>query len=64
MSKLKQYYTDDAEKNVDNIISKLKQKTIDYATAKNDILSLDNLNLLNIDAENIDEVLEYETQGI
>ena len=48
MSKVKQYYTDIAEKNVDAIITKLKQNTIDYATAKNDILAVDDINLLNI----------------
>jgi|TARA_S200002703_G_scaffold157139_1_gene164291 hypothetical protein len=64
MSKVKQYYTDVAEKNVDAIILKLKQKTIDMTTAKNDILAVKDVNLLNIDAENVDEVLHYETQGI
>ena len=64
MSKVKQYYTDVAEKNVDEIILKLKQKTIDMTTAKNDILAVKDVNLLNIDEENVDEVLHYETQGI
>ena len=64
MSKVKQYYTDIAEKNVDAIITKLKQNTIDYAMTKNDILAVDDINLLNIDADNVDEVLEYETTGI
>tara|TARA_R100001480_G_C4623798_1_gene166809 strand:+ start:324 stop:524 length:201 start_codon:yes stop_codon:yes gene_type:complete len=62
MSKVKQYYTDVAEKNVDAIILKLKQKTIDMTTAKNDILAVKDVNLLNIDADNVDEVLYYETQ--
>ena len=60
MSKVKQYYYDDAEKKVDDIIVKLKSNSIDYETAKNDILAVDNLELLNIDDENIDEVLTYE----
>jgi len=64
MSKVKQYYTNVAEKNVDAIILKLKQKTIDMTTAKNDILAVKDVNLLNIDADNVDEVLYYETQGI
>ena len=34
MSKVKQYYTDVAEKNVDAIILKLKQKTIDMTINK------------------------------
>jgi len=62
MSKVKQYYTNVAEKNVDAIILKLKQKTIDMTTAKNDILAVKDVNLLNIDADNVDEVLYYETQ--
>tara|TARA_Y100001973_G_C5150970_1_gene308096 strand:+ start:70 stop:282 length:213 start_codon:yes stop_codon:yes gene_type:complete len=60
MSKVKQYYYDDAEKKVDDIIVKLKSNSIDYETAKNDILAVENLELLNIDDENIDEVLTYE----
>ncbi len=60
MSKVKQYYYDDAEKKVDDIIVKLKSNSIDYETAKNDILAIENLELLNIDDENIDEVLTYE----
>ena len=64
MSKVKQYSENVAEKSVDAIILKLKQKTIDMTTAKNDILAVKDVNLLNIDAENVDEVLHYETQGI
>ena len=60
MSKVKQYYYDDAEKKVDDIIVKLKSNSIDYETAKNDILAVENLELLNIDDENIDEVLSTE----
>ena len=60
MSKAKQYYTDVAEKSVDAIILKLKQKTIDFTTAKNDILAVEGLDLINIDAENVDEVIETE----
>ena len=60
MSKVKQYYYDDAEKKVDDIIVKLKSNSIDYETAKNDILAIENLELLNIDDENIDEVLSTE----
>ena len=41
MSKVKQYYQDVAEKSVDAIILKLKQKTIDFTTAKNDILAVE-----------------------
>tara|TARA_Y100000289_G_C3805037_1_gene90905 strand:- start:74 stop:277 length:204 start_codon:yes stop_codon:yes gene_type:complete len=62
MSKVKQYYTDVAEKTVDAILLKLKQKTIDFDTAKNDILAVDNVNLLNVDADNIDELIYNELE--
>ena len=60
MSKVKQYYTDVAEKSVDAIILKLKQKMMNFTTAKNDILAVEGLDLINIDAENVDEVIETE----
>ena len=60
MSKVKQYYQDVAEKSVDAIILKLKQKTIDFTTAKNDILAVEGVQLLNIDTDNVDEVIETE----
>lgn len=60
MSKTKQYYYDNAEKQVDDIIVKLKSNSIDYDTAKNSILAVEGLNLLNIDDENIDEVMQQE----
>ena len=60
MSKVKQYYENVAEKSVDAIILKLKQKTIDFTTAKNDILAVEGLDLINIDTDNVDEVIETE----
>jgi|TARA_R110001592_G_scaffold153550_1_gene382103 hypothetical protein len=60
MSKVKQYYENVAEKSVDAIILKLKQKTIDFTTAKNDILAVEGVQLLNIDTDNVDEVIETE----
>ena len=60
MSKVKQWATDVAEKAVDDIIAKVKNKIIDLKTAKDDILKIDNLALVSIDEDNIDEVLEIE----
>ena len=62
MSKVKQYYTDLTEKNVDDIVSKYVIKEISFKDAKSKIMKLDNLNLLNIDEYNIDEVLISEKE--
>ena len=62
MSKVKQYYTDLTEKNVDDIISKYVINEISFNDAKSKIMKLDNLNLLNIDEDNIDEVLITEKE--
>ena len=62
MSKVKQYYTDLTEKNVDDIISKYVINEISFNDAKSKIMKLDNLNLLNIDEDNIDEVLILEKE--
>ena len=60
MSKVKQWAADVAEKAVDDIIAKVKNKIIDLKTAKDDILKIENLALVDIDEDNIDEVLEME----
>jgi hypothetical protein len=60
MSKVKQWATDVAEKAVDDILTKVKNKIIDLKTAKDDILKIENLALVDIDEDNIDEVLEME----
>jgi|TARA_B100000929_G_scaffold102977_1_gene81454 hypothetical protein len=60
MSKVKQWAADVAEKAVDDILTKVKNKIIDLKTAKDDILKIDNLALISIDEDNIDEVLEME----
>ena len=62
MSKVKQYYTDLTEKNVDDIISKYVINEISFNDAKSKIMKLDNLNLLNIDEYNVDEVLFTEKE--
>ena len=58
MGKVKQWAEDTAEKQVDNIIFKLKDGQIDWDTAKSDILKVDNVNMTGIDEDNIDEVLD------
>ena len=62
MSKVKQYYTDLTEKNVDDIVSKYVINEISFNDAKSKIMKLDNLNLINIDEDNIDEVLILEKE--
>ena len=62
MSKVKQYYTDLTEKNVDDIMKKYVINEISFNDAKSKIMKLDNLNLLNIDEDNIDEVLILEKE--
>ena len=63
MSKVKQYYTDVAEKAVDKIINQVKQNLITKETASADILKVDNLNLIGIDEHNVDEVIELELEA-
>tara|TARA_B100000530_G_scaffold313801_1_gene242419 strand:+ start:28 stop:216 length:189 start_codon:yes stop_codon:yes gene_type:complete len=60
MSKVKQYYTDVAEKAVDKIILQVKQNLISKESAIADIMKVDNLNLIGIDEHNIDEVIDME----
>ena len=60
MSKVKQYYTNEAEKAVDKIILQVKQNLITKETAAKDILKVDNVNLLDIHADNVDEVIDIE----
>ena len=62
MSKVKQYYTDQTEKNVDDVLSKYVINEISFNDAKSKIMKLDNLNLVNIDEDNIDEVLILEKE--
>ena len=53
-----QYAEDTAEKNVDSIISKLKDGQIDLDTAKVMIMKVDNLQMIGINYDNVDEVIE------
>jgi hypothetical protein len=57
MSKVKQWAEDTAEKNVDLIISKVKDGQIDLDTAKKDILNIENVNMTGINADNVEEVI-------
>ena len=49
MAKVKQYYTNEVEKNVDDVLSKYVINEISFNDAKSKIMKLDNLNLVNID---------------
>ena len=61
MSKVKNYYWDEAEKFVDAVLLKLKNNEINKVDAKKEILESNvALDLIDIDAYNIDEVIEME----
>ena len=60
MSKTKNYYWDQAEKKVHEIITNLKNKVIDYDTARTSILNVEAVNLVDIDFDNVDEVIAEE----
>tara|TARA_B100001057_G_C22776784_1_gene921953 strand:- start:1115 stop:1321 length:207 start_codon:yes stop_codon:yes gene_type:complete len=59
MSKVKQYYTNEAETKVDKIIKSYTDNLINESTAIKDIMDVENVNLLNIDDDNVSEVLYY-----
>ena len=58
MSKVKQYAEDTAEKNVDKIILGFKQGVLNKDTTMSKILDVENVNMLGINADNVDEVIE------
>ena len=58
MSKVKQYYTDLTEKQVDDIILSYKSNKITKQDSIDKIMKLDNLELVGIDEYNIDEVVD------
>jgi hypothetical protein len=61
MSKVKNYYWDEAEKFVDNVFDNLKKGLINKSEAKKEILESNvALDLIDINAYNIDEVIEME----
>ena len=57
MSKVKQFYTNEAETKVDKIIKNYTDNLITEQTAIKDIMDVENVNLLNIDDYNVGEVL-------
>ena len=58
--KLKDYITDTVTDKVDKLISKLKDKSIYYETARMNIFSIPNLDMVQIDFDNVDEVIAEE----
>ena len=60
MSKTKNYYWDEAEKAVDKIIINLKNQLITESTAIKEILDVEAVALLDIDAYNVEEFIESE----
>ena len=59
MSKVKQFYTNEAEKSADLIINDYVKCKIDFKTAKDKVLKVENVNLVDIDENNVDEVLFF-----
>ena len=57
MSKVKQWAEDTAEKNVDKIILGFKQGVLNKDTTVTKILDVENVNMLGINADNVDEVI-------
>tara|TARA_B100001175_G_C19148102_1_gene466934 strand:+ start:179 stop:376 length:198 start_codon:yes stop_codon:yes gene_type:complete len=63
MSKTKNYYWDEAEKFVDSVVENLKKGLIDKNEAKKEILESNvALDLIDINAFNIDEVIDNELE--
>ena len=62
MSKVKNYYWDQAEKAVDLILKELKNQSISKETAKAKIMNVEAVNLLDIDEHNVDEVIDMEME--
>ena len=60
MSKVKEYYANEAEKEVDKIISEVKNNAISTEAAKARIMNVDNVNMLGIEEYNVDEVIDME----
>lgn len=62
MSKVKNYYWDQAEKAVDLILKELKNQSISKEAAKAKIMNVEAVNLLDIDEHNVDEVIDMEME--
>ena len=63
MSKTKQWAWDTAEKEVDDILSQLKNNAISKEAAKAKIMNVQNVELCSIDEHNVDEVIELELEA-
>jgi len=63
MSKVKQWAWDQAEKEVDDILSQLKNNAISKEAAKAKIMNVQNVDLCSIDENNVDEVIELELEA-
>ena len=59
MSKVKNYYWNEAEKASDVIIDDYVKGNIDFNTAKTKVLEVDNINLTGIDEYNVDDALFF-----
>ena len=64
MSRVKQYYENEAEKKVDKIIKNYTDNLITEQTAIKDIMDVENVNLLDINEYNVGEVLYYAKEDL
>ena len=62
MSKVKNYYWDQAEKAVDAILLELKNNAITKEAAKAKIMNVEAVELCDIDENNVDEVIDMEME--
>ena len=63
MSKVKNYYWDQAEKAVDAILLELKNNAISKEAAKAKIMNVQNVDLCDITEYNVDEVIDMELEA-
>tara|TARA_Y100001970_G_C13705390_1_gene589251 strand:+ start:128 stop:322 length:195 start_codon:yes stop_codon:yes gene_type:complete len=63
MSKVKQWAWDTAEKEVDDILSQLKNNAISKEAAKAKIMNVQNVDLCDITEYNVDEVIDMELEA-
>ena len=63
MSKTKQWAWATAEKEVDDILSQLKNNAISKEAAKAKIMNVQNVELCSIDEHNVDEVIDMELEA-
>ena len=63
MSKTKQWAWDTAEKEVDDILSQLKNNAISKEADKAKIMNVQNVELCSIDEHNVDEVIDMELEA-